>query len=99
MAQANSRRAWRRQHRERAIKHALGVVRYVWRPQPWARAPISAETWEQHERENHKMALRLHDHLKVCSCWMCGHRRRYQGPTVQELKAREAMRTDACDWK
>jgi hypothetical protein len=23
---------------------------------------------------------------KRCSCWMCGHRRRYEGLTIQELR-------------
>lgn len=26
------------------------------------------------------------DHLTVCSCWMCGHRRRLDGPTMQERR-------------
>ena len=24
---------------------------------------------------------------KLCSCWMCGHRRRHEGPTIQERRA------------
>jgi hypothetical protein len=23
---------------------------------------------------------------KLCSCWMCGHRRRYEGPTMNERR-------------
>lgn len=26
------------------------------------------------------------DHLAVCSCWMCGHRRDQSGPTMQERR-------------
>lgn len=28
----------------------------------------------------------------TCSCWMCGHRRYYDGYGMQELKARKARR-------
>lgn len=32
-------------------------------------------------------AVRIHDHLKACSCRMCGNPRRFFGtPTVQELR-------------
>lgn len=33
------------------------------------------------------------DHLAVCSCWMCGHKRRHNGPNMQEL--REIGRADS----
>ena len=26
------------------------------------------------------------DHLAVCSCWMCGHRRGHYGPPHRELR-------------
>lgn len=27
------------------------------------------------------------DNLAICSCWMCGNARRYEGPTMQERRA------------
>jgi hypothetical protein len=34
-----------------------------------------------------RLALRCHDHLKGCSCWMCGNPRKWRGdPTVQERR-------------
>lgn len=32
------------------------------------------------------------DHLQVCSCWMCGHQRKWHGPNMQELRG--LQRTD-----
>ncbi|MBB6051791.1 hypothetical protein [Armatimonas rosea] len=26
------------------------------------------------------------EHLQNCSCWMCGHRRKWSGPTPQERR-------------
>jgi hypothetical protein len=32
-------------------------------------------------------ALHNHDHLKSCSCWMCGNPRKWDGiPTIQERR-------------
>lgn len=31
-------------------------------------------------------AARLADHIKMCSCWMCGNPRRAFGPTLQEVR-------------
>ena len=31
-------------------------------------------------------AAKNHDHLKKCSCWMCGNFRKTEGPTYQELR-------------
>lgn len=32
-------------------------------------------------------AVKLADHMANCSCFMCGHMRRWQGPTLQERRA------------
>lgn len=29
----------------------------------------------------------------VCSCWMCGHRRKHNGPNMQEIRQLRAKRT------
>lgn len=34
-------------------------------------------------------AVRLANNLKPCSCWMCGHQRKWHGPNWQEIKAKE----------
>lgn len=34
-----------------------------------------------------KQAIKAADHLKTCSCYMCGNPRKYkEGPTMQELR-------------
>jgi hypothetical protein len=34
-----------------------------------------------------RLALRCHDHLKGCSCWMCGNPRKWDGErTIQERR-------------
>jgi hypothetical protein len=30
------------------------------------------------------------DHLKMCSCWMCGNQRKYLGETFSERRRRES---------
>ena len=52
---------------------------------PVARAK-SAENW-----------AKLAEHLKVCSCWMCGRARHYYGPRPQEYKGLAAWRQDLQD--
>lgn len=32
------------------------------------------------------MAMRMADHIKMCSCWMCGNQRKHFGPTLQEVR-------------
>jgi hypothetical protein len=42
---------------------------------------------EMDESERAFWALRNHDHLKRCSCWMCGNPRRYwHEVTIQERR-------------
>ena len=33
-----------------------------------------------------ELAIKMADHLKVCSCWACGNQRKYYGPSIQELR-------------
>lgn len=33
-----------------------------------------------------EIAARWADHMRMCSCWMCGNRRRSFGPTLQEVR-------------
>jgi hypothetical protein len=43
--------------------------------------------------ERRESAVRHHDHLKMCSCWMCGNPRRFgDGPPTQERRLNEAAR-------
>ncbi len=36
-------------------------------------------------------AVKAANHLKICSCWMCGHARRWFGKTRQEKMAEARM--------
>ncbi len=76
-------RARRRHERTRQIARALRSCRYQDMPPD--------------ERE--RFAVRTHDHLAVCSCWMCGNPRRYEGElTVQERRRKwDDLRT--ASWK
>lgn len=66
----STKRALRRHHRGRMIRHALRVL-----------VPLSDDDRASHRER----ALYLHKHLKKCSCWMCGNPRKYGGgPTRQE---------------
>ena len=64
-------RARRRWHRVRMIRRGERIAR------GWSNDRADARRW----------ATRNHDHLKACSCWMCGNFRRLEGPTIQERKA------------
>ena len=64
------RRAERRAHRERAVARALRVARLFSIPSH------HAETWAKHNADN----------LKMCSCWMCGHVRKWFGPPLREIR-------------
>lgn len=35
----------------------------------------------------HDARAKAANHLTSCSCWMCGNRRRWHGPTLQERRA------------
>jgi hypothetical protein len=67
----STKRALRRSQRQNKIKRAQ-------------RALINlGETPE----ERQQWAIRNHNHLKRCSCWMCGHHRKREGLTIQERRA------------
>lgn len=49
-------------------------------------------SWTGHSSKNdeswvERVARRLAGHGKLCSCPMCGNRRRYEGETMQEKRA------------
>jgi hypothetical protein len=68
------KRALRRSHRQRMI----------------ARARKSLSLMDMEESDRLSWALRQHDHLKCCSCRMCGNPRKwYRAPTLQELRRDE----------
>jgi hypothetical protein len=64
------RRAERRAQRKHAVARALRVARLFGIP------PCHAEAWAKHNADN----------LKMCSCWMCGHVRKWFGPPVREIR-------------
>jgi hypothetical protein len=65
------RRALRRHHRQRMIACAKRSVVFS----------------GMGELAKDYFAVRQHDHLKSCSCWMCGNPRKWDGePTVQEIR-------------
>ena len=39
-------------------------------------------------------AIRKHDHLKSCSCYLCGNVRKWNGPTVKERRHARQNPTD-----
>ena len=63
-------RAKRRAYRRRAVARALRVARLFGIP------PAYAHTWARHNADN----------LKMCSCWMCGHARKWYGTTLRETR-------------
>lgn len=65
------RRAWRRHHRGRMIAHARRVVGIL------GIGDVLGIDW----------SVKNHDHLKVCSCWMCCNPRKTEGrPSIQERR-------------
>ena len=66
----NTRRALRRHHRQRMIARAL--------------RSCVLSGWPEEERL--QRALRWRDNMQKCSCSMCGHRRKWYGPPMQELR-------------
>lgn len=79
-----TRRALRRHHRERMLRRALRS--YV----------LSWPDYDEHERR--QRALRWFNNLKLCSCYMCGNPRKYEGAlTLQERRLLEAARAEAED--
>lgn len=69
----DTRRALRRHHRRRLIARAVRIYRR-----------LALHGWS--EEEIVMRAVRLHNNLQGCSCWMCGHQRKWFGPTIQERR-------------
>ena len=74
-----SMRAYRRHQRLRMLDRALGSLMF---------SDFSDEARKY-------WASRKFNHLKGCSCWMCGNPRRYLGErTIQERRRLEALHRD-----
>ena len=72
----STKRSLRRHHRQRMIRRALRS--YVLQVLDEGEA-----RWQR--------ALRWHDNLQKCSCWMCGNPRKYEGRlTRQEQRLQQA---------
>jgi hypothetical protein len=70
-ASRRTTRTERIHHRKRMIERARRVFTIQNLDDPW----------------KEELARRLHDHLAVCSCWMCGNPRKYHRErTVQERR-------------
>lgn len=72
----DTKRALRRHHRLRMIAHARRIYE------------ICLYDWS--DEEILMRARCNHDHLQKCSCWLCGHRRRWFGPTIQERRRNQS---------
>ncbi len=77
-AMRSTKRALRRSQRQNKIKRAQQV---------YAALGMS-------DTEMQQWALRNHKHLKKCSCWMCGHRRKWEGLTMQERRSLLSLKDD-----
>ena len=65
-------RGWRRVQRTRVLKRSRVIFRKI--------MGMNDEDAERH-------AVRCHDHVKMCSCPMCGNPRRHFGErTIQERR-------------
>jgi len=67
-------------HGERRRRTAVRIVRALRMFRMWDLPPEEA-------RQNA-------EHMKMCSCWMCGNFRRTLGPTLQEKRADLALRDE-----
>jgi hypothetical protein len=77
------RRALRRHHRQRMIRHAMRSL---------------VLSYEEDEQLRRVQALGWYNHLKKCSCYMCGNPRKFEGrPPLQERRLQEAARQDATE--
>jgi hypothetical protein len=74
----DTKRALRRRHRQRMIARAMKSFRLAHIPQE------NSLQW----------ARRLYNNLQFCSCWMCGHRRKWWGLTIQERRQLHAEELD-----
>jgi hypothetical protein len=74
----SSKRALRRHHRQRMIQRAL--------------RSLVLSSWDDEETRL-QTAIRWHNNLKKCSCWMCGNPRRYEGriPTQEQRQLQAAL--------
>ena len=77
----NTQRALRRHHRWRMIARTMRLC---------ALRGVSGEDCLQY-------ALGLYQNKQKCSCWMCGHRRKWHGLTVQERRQEDAEELDRWD--
>lgn len=68
--EVRKRRAERRMQRQRVVRHAVRIATLFGIPAG------HAETWAKHNADN----------LKPCSCWMCGHARRWWGAPCREKR-------------
>ena len=74
----STKRAVRRSQRQNKIKRALRMC--------------MAAFLSDEERQN--WAVRNYNHLKRCSCSMCGHRRKWEGVTIQERRVLMSLEDD-----
>ena len=74
----NTRRALRRHHRWRMIARSMKLC---------ALRGVSDEDCLQY-------ALGLYQNRQKCSCWMCGHWRKWHGLTVQERRREGSEKVD-----
>jgi hypothetical protein len=74
----NTRRAVRRHHRQRMIARIMRSLVFSGVP----------------EKDRLQRALRWYNNRQKCSCWMCGHRRKWCGPTMQERREKGAAQAD-----
>lgn len=78
-----SKRARRRSDRERKIKQAERVYK--------RQGMGEINLVEVGVPDIQDWARRNYNHLHRCSCYMCGHRRKWEGITLQERRSLLAM--------
>jgi hypothetical protein len=106
------KRARRIRDRERMIARGRRVAsrwhrqpehHYDWIDRVKRRFIVRQETWDEVFEKRDYFARRNHDHLKVCSCYMCGNPRNRLGAggynilTMQELRALDSANTQLSD--
>ena len=74
----NTKRAFRRHHRRRMIARAMKLP----------------NLWNTPKEDRLQWALRLYKNRQKCSCWMCGHRRKWHGQTIQERRQSYGIELD-----
>lgn len=78
----SNKRALRRFNRENKIKRARKMY------------SDRASFLEESEEEKQRWALRNYNNMQKCSCSMCGHRRQYNGLTMQERRQLQSFKDD-----